>query len=95
MLIYAKLTVFSYDSSSSTMAPFFANRSCDPFTPESRPCTLGNYVDYSVNVTKPADIYKALAFARKHNIRIVIRNTGHECATLSFTFLLAYQLNFD
>ncbi|KAI9878323.1 MAG: hypothetical protein M1830_001256 [Pleopsidium flavum] len=60
------------------MAPFFANRSCDPFTPESTPCTLGNYVDYAVNVTKPAHISQTLAFARKHSIRVVIRNTGHD-----------------
>ena len=60
------------------MAPFFANRSCDPFTPESTPCTLGNYVDYAVNVSEPTDISKTLAFAKTHNIRIVIRNTGHE-----------------
>ncbi len=61
------------------MAPFFANRSCDPFTPESTPCTLGNYVNYAVNVSEPADISKTLAFAKDHNIRIIIRNTGHEC----------------
>lgn len=61
------------------MAPFFANRSCDPFTPESTPCTLGNYVNYAVNVSEPADISKTLAFAKDHNIRVIIRNTGHEC----------------
>ena len=60
------------------MAPFFANRSCDPFTAESKPCLLGNYVDYAVNVTGPGDVSTALAFATKHNIRVVIRNTGHE-----------------
>ena len=31
----------SYNSSSSIMAPYFAGNSCDPFTPESMPCTLG------------------------------------------------------
>lgn len=60
------------------MAPFFANQSCDPFTPESTPCTLGNYVDYAINVTRPSDISKGIAFALKHNIRLVIRNTGHD-----------------
>ena len=65
-------------SSSSVMAPFYANQSCDPFTPESRPCTLGNYVDYAINVTKPSDIAKGIAFATENNIRLVIRNTGHE-----------------
>jgi FAD/FMN-containing dehydrogenase len=68
----------SMASSSSVMAPFFANQSCDPFTAESRPCTLGNYVDYAVNVTSAADVIAAVKFAQKENIRFVIRNTGHE-----------------
>ena len=67
-----------YDSSSSVMAPFFANQSCDPFAPESTPCTLGNYVDYAINVTETSDISKGIAFASKYNIRLVIRNTGHD-----------------
>lgn len=67
-----------YDSSSSVMAPFFANQSCDPFTPQSTPCTLGNYVDYAINVAQPSDISKGIAFASKYNIRLVIRNTGHD-----------------
>ncbi|KAL9074828.1 MAG: hypothetical protein Q9161_001966 [Pseudevernia consocians] len=65
-------------SSSSVMAPFFANQSCDPFTPESQPCTLGNYVDYAINVTEPSHIAKGIAFATNNNIRLVIRNTGHD-----------------
>ena len=69
---------YSYDSSSSVMAPFFANQSCDPFTPKSTPCTLGNYVDYAINVSQVSDISKGIAFAVKHNIRLVVRNTGHE-----------------
>jgi len=68
----------SFPSSSSAMAPFFANQSCDPWTPESRPCLLGNYVDYAVNVSSPSDIVAAVKFAEEKNIRFVIRNTGHE-----------------
>ncbi|KAL9003922.1 MAG: hypothetical protein Q9188_003238 [Gyalolechia gomerana] len=60
------------------MAPFYANQSCDPFTPEEQPCTLGNYVDFAINVTEPSDIAKGLAFAKRHNVRLVVRNTGHD-----------------
>lgn len=60
------------------MAPFFANQSCDPFTPKSTRCTIGNYVDYAINVTQRSDISKGIFFAKKHNIRLVVRNTGHE-----------------
>ncbi|PSN75563.1 FAD-binding domain-containing protein [Corynespora cassiicola Philippines] len=65
-------------SSSSVMAPLFANQSCDPFTPKEIPCTLGNYVSYAVNVSSSDDIAAALSFAREKNIRFVVRNTGHD-----------------
>ncbi|KAL9023674.1 MAG: hypothetical protein Q9196_007050, partial [Gyalolechia fulgens] len=60
------------------MAPFYTNQSCDPFTPEEKPCTLGNYVNFAINVTEPSHIAKGLAFAQKHNIRLIVRNTGHD-----------------
>ena len=60
------------------MAPFFANQSCDPFQPRDRPCELGNYVRYAVDASGPADVQKAIAFAASKNIRLVIRNTGHD-----------------
>ena len=67
----------SYESSSFVVGPFFANQSCDPFLPQDNPCGLGNYVNYAVNVSEPSDIVKGLASATEHNIRLVIRNTGH------------------
>lgn len=60
------------------MAGYFAGNSCDVYTPEASPCTLGNYIDYAINVTEPADISKGIEFATKNNVRLVIRNTGHE-----------------
>lgn len=60
------------------MAPFFANGTCDPYHPISKPCTLGNYVNYAVNVSSPDHISKSLKFATKHYIRVVVRNTGHD-----------------
>ncbi|KAL1897531.1 hypothetical protein Cpir12675_002319 [Ceratocystis pirilliformis] len=44
------------------MAPFFASQSCDPFTDRTLPCTLGNYVQYSVDVRYASDIEAALNF---------------------------------
>ncbi|KAK8092175.1 FAD binding domain-containing protein [Apiospora kogelbergensis] len=60
------------------MHPYFANQSCDPFTPRTQPCLLGNYAAYAVNVTSKEDIQAALKFAKTNNIRLVIRNTGHD-----------------
>lgn len=64
------------------MAPFFANRSCDPFTERSAGCVLGSYVQYTVNVScvddAPRFVAAGLKFANDRNIRLVIRNTGHD-----------------
>ncbi|KAL2862488.1 putative isoamyl alcohol oxidase [Aspergillus lucknowensis] len=65
-------------SSSSVMHQFFANRSCDPFTPRDTPCELGNYVSYAVDVASGDDVIAAIKFAQQNNIRFVIRNTGHD-----------------
>ena len=60
------------------MAPFFANRSCDPFQPRFDQCVVGSYVQYSINVSNAHDVKSGIKFAQKHNIRLVIRNTGHD-----------------
>ncbi|TGJ87544.1 hypothetical protein E0Z10_g1203 [Xylaria hypoxylon] len=65
-------------SPSSIMAPYFANNSCNPFLPEASPCTVGAYVSYSVNVSQPMDIARTLWFATYFNIRVVVKNTGHD-----------------
>ena len=59
-------------------APYFQNQSCDPYTPVSQPCVLGNYASFSINVTCAEDVIAGLEFAKKQNVRVVIKNTGHE-----------------
>ncbi|KAI1501877.1 hypothetical protein F5X99DRAFT_428134 [Biscogniauxia marginata] len=65
-------------TSSSPMAPFYANMSCDPYTPHEAQCVIGTYVRYAVNATSDKDYQSTLDFVQKHNIRLVIRNTGHD-----------------
>ncbi|KAL6720635.1 hypothetical protein ACLMJK_002560 [Lecanora helva] len=60
------------------MAPFFTNNSCNPFLPQDEPCTVGNYVAYAVNASNIHDIQVTVKFARERNIRLTIRNTGHD-----------------
>lgn len=60
------------------MAPFFANASCDPFTERDARCEHGSYVTYAVDVRSAEDVASTLKFAKSKNIRIVIRNTGHD-----------------
>lgn len=56
----------------------FQNQSCDPFTSADKPCELGNYASYSINVTGVDDVLAGIKFAQEKNIRLVIKNTGHE-----------------
>lgn len=65
-------------TSSSIMAPFFANQSCDPFLPREARCIVGAYVQYAVDARNVSDYQATIDFARVHNIRFVIRNTGHD-----------------
>lgn len=65
-------------TSSSIMAPFFANQSCDPFLPREAQCIIGTYVRYAVDARSVSDYQATINFARVHNIRLVIRNTGHD-----------------
>ena len=47
-------------------------------TTEASQCTLGGFPEYVVNVTSAAQVQLAVNFARNLNIRLVIKNTGHE-----------------
>ncbi|KAL4787089.1 hypothetical protein BJX76DRAFT_345774 [Aspergillus varians] len=49
-----------------------------PFSSRSSSCTLGNIASYAINVTSPQDVAAGLAFAQTHNIRLSVKNTGHD-----------------
>ena len=65
-------------SSSSVMAPFWANQSCDVFSGRDDQCVKGTYIQYAVRVEEVSDVVKTIAFAKSKNIRLVVRNTGHD-----------------
>lgn len=60
------------------MAAYQQNGSCNPHTPQSSPCRQGNYVEYTIEVHNAADVAAGMGFAQAKNIRLVIKNTGHE-----------------
>ncbi|KAI8935079.1 hypothetical protein NX059_007674 [Plenodomus lindquistii] len=60
------------------MAPFFTNDSCNPFMPKNAPCVVGAYVQYAVAAHDASDYKATIKFTQDHNIRLVIRNTGHD-----------------
>lgn len=71
------------------MAATVANETCDAFTPRSKPCTLGAMVLYAVNASSPDDFIQTIRFSQERNIRLVIRNTGHEYASSSNNAMLS------
>ncbi|KAK7044066.1 hypothetical protein VNI00_007782 [Paramarasmius palmivorus] len=60
------------------MDPIFLNKSCDPFDPRDTLCQIGAYVQYAVNVSTPEHVTKTIEFVKEHNIRFVVKNTGHD-----------------
>ncbi|OQE42124.1 hypothetical protein PENCOP_c004G05671 [Penicillium coprophilum] len=63
----------------SIMLPLYEGRSCLP-SPYSHTdsCTQGAYPTYAVNVSTVAQIQLAVNFARNLNLRLVVKNTGHD-----------------
>ncbi|KAJ5502342.1 FAD linked oxidase N-terminal [Penicillium fimorum] len=63
----------------SIMLPLYEGRSClpSPFN-YTASCTQGAYPTYAVNVSTVAQIQLAVNFARNLNLRLVVKNTGHD-----------------
>jgi hypothetical protein len=60
------------------MNAYYQNQTCDPFTPTSQPCDLGNYASYSISVSSAEDALAGIEFAKVKNVRLVVKTTGHE-----------------
>lgn len=41
-------------------------------------CSIGDQPRFTVNATEVGDVVKAVKYARRMNIRLVVRNTGHD-----------------
>ncbi|KAK0634263.1 hypothetical protein B0T17DRAFT_611304 [Bombardia bombarda] len=65
-------------SSSAPMSYTQSNNSCNPWLDPDTPCTIGGLAVYAIDAASLTHIQAGLAFARVHNIRIVIRNSGHD-----------------
>ncbi len=60
------------------MSPLYQGLTCLPTTDPNGQCTQGGYPTYVVNATNVAQIQLAVNFARTLNIRLVVKNTGHD-----------------
>ncbi|RHZ57417.1 uncharacterized protein CDV56_108069 [Aspergillus thermomutatus] len=68
-----------YDDPVNFMSPFWLNNSCNPFLSSlSNACTLDNVASYAINVTDAASVIAGIKFAQRKNIRLSIKNTGHD-----------------
>lgn len=68
----------SFDDPSGFMSAYHQNASCDPYTPRNTTCRQGNYVEYAIEVLEAEDVIAGLKFAQEKNVRLVVKNTGHE-----------------
>lgn len=62
------------------MLPFWANSSCYPSNAGTcaDTCEQGVVPTHVIKATKVSDIQAGVKFARKHNLRLIVRNTGHD-----------------
>ncbi|PWY85073.1 FAD binding domain protein [Aspergillus heteromorphus CBS 117.55] len=68
-----------YHDPSSIMLPLYEGRSCMPTGYNwTDTCTQGGYPTYVVNASTAAQIQLAVNFARNQNLRLVVKNTGHD-----------------
>jgi FAD/FMN-containing dehydrogenase len=56
----------------------YTNDTCLPTTDPNASCKQGYLSEYAIVAKKEKHIAAGVKFARKHNIRLVIRNTGHD-----------------
>ena len=65
------------------MSEYWLNDSCSPFAPfvnadGSGSCTLGNLAVYAIDVVDANSVIAGINFAQQNNIRLIIKNTGHD-----------------
>ncbi|KAI1365805.1 FAD-binding domain-containing protein [Xylaria arbuscula] len=67
------------DDPASIISAYFTNDSCNPFlADDGYTCTLGNLAPYAINVSDASSVVAGINFARDHNLRLTIKNTGHD-----------------
>ncbi|KAL2256286.1 hypothetical protein VTK26DRAFT_1897 [Humicola hyalothermophila] len=57
---------------------YFTNDTCRPTQDPTGTCTLGYYGVYVLTATEPRHVKAGIDFARQNNVRLVVRNTGHD-----------------
>ena len=68
--------IFHTEDPVSTINNNFNNDTCLPYANDT--CSELGYPVYVVNATCADDVKKGVDFARKHNIRLIVKATGHD-----------------
>lgn len=67
------------DDPAQIMWPYYANNTCDPLpNQQNNECRIGYYPEYVIVAKTRQHIQAGVKFARDNNIRLVVRNTGHD-----------------
>ena len=67
------------DDPSEVLSPVYQGLTCQPPSIyDSKTCTLGGSPSYVINAKTVLDIQVGLNFARNDNVRLVVKNTGHD-----------------
>lgn len=69
---------FQIDLPTAGLWTYFTNDTCRPTANPADTCTLGHYGVLYIKAQTVAHIQAGINFARQNNLRLVIRNTGHD-----------------
>ncbi|KAL2108257.1 hypothetical protein VUR80DRAFT_4088 [Thermomyces stellatus] len=78
LVLSAGDTHFYIDDPLSVLAQWPQGSTCLPTLDPAGNCTRGGFPEYVVNATRVSDVQVAVNFARNKNVRLVIKNTGHD-----------------
>lgn len=68
-----------------------SNDQCTLTADPSDPCTLGHYGVFIIDAQTKEHIQAGVNFARENNIRLIIRNTGHDFIGKRLRLLTGYS----
>lgn len=72
-------TIFSSVSQpAAALWTYFTNDTCRPTQNPTDSCTLGYYGVYVIMASTPRHVKAGIDFARRNNLRLIVRNTGHD-----------------
>lgn len=57
--------------------PDYNDDSCSPAAPDAN-CSTAGYPAYVINAINAADVQAGVNFAREHNVRLIVKATGHD-----------------